>query len=110
MSDHKLPTNKYFIICCDLSRGMALCFVMMFGRIGGVAGSNFLGAVINGYCGVIFIVAALVLVRMYRTPLYRYYMTLIHFLPSQWLLVSATISYKRLNKSPSDEGCSLALI
>lgn len=48
------------------SRGMALCFVMMFGRIGGVAGSNFIGAVINGYCGVIFIVAAFVLVGMYR--------------------------------------------
>lgn len=49
----------------QIFRGMALCFVMMFGRIGGVAGSNFIGAVINGYCGVIFIVAAIVLVGMY---------------------------------------------
>lgn len=49
----------------NFSRGMALCFVMMFGRIGGVAGSNFLGAVINGYCGMIFLVAAIVLTGMY---------------------------------------------
>lgn len=49
-----LISANNFVPC----RGMALCFVMMFGRIGTVGGSNFIGAVIHGYCDVIFMVAA----------------------------------------------------
>lgn len=51
--DSEITANNF-----DPCRGMALCFVMMIGRIGTVVGSNFIGAVIHGYCDVIFIVAA----------------------------------------------------
>lgn len=33
---------------------MALCFVMMFGRIGAVVGSNFVGVILNSHCNIMF--------------------------------------------------------
>lgn len=33
---------------------MALCFIMMSGRIGAVVGSNFVGAVLDGNCEYVF--------------------------------------------------------
>lgn len=59
---------------------MALCFVMMFGRIGTVAGSNFIGAVIHGYCEVIIMVAAPCLVL---TAIVSYYILQKHETPSK---------------------------
>lgn len=59
---------------------MALCFVMMFGRIGTVAGSNFIGAVIHGYCDAIFMVAAPCLVVAAAAT---YYILQKHEIPSK---------------------------
>ncbi|XP_037050123.1 synaptic vesicle glycoprotein 2B-like [Bradysia coprophila] len=39
-------------------KGMALCLVMMFGRIGAVVGSNFVGALLDGECSAIFTINA----------------------------------------------------
>lgn len=33
---------------------MALCYVVMFGRIGAVVGANIIGALLNGSCNYIF--------------------------------------------------------
>lgn len=48
---------------------MALCFVMMSGRIGAVVGSNFVGAVLNGNCGYVFGVFTGMLVGKFKTKI-----------------------------------------
>lgn len=45
--------KKISFRCCF--RGMALCLVMMFGRIGAVLGSNFVGAMLGSECDTIFV-------------------------------------------------------
>lgn len=46
---------------------MALCLIMMFGRLGSVAGANIVGALLFTACDVIFYVAAFVLIGMVMT-------------------------------------------
>lgn len=35
-------------------RAMATCMILMLGRLGAVAGSNFIGIMLNGHCELIF--------------------------------------------------------
>lgn len=44
---------------------MALCFIMMSGRIGAIVGSNYTGALIDGNCNVIFILNASILLSKF---------------------------------------------
>lgn len=46
---------------------MALCFIMMFGRIGAVVGSNFVGAVLEGNCDLIFLTSSIGVFGIIRT-------------------------------------------
>lgn len=62
---HTLSKKAVVIVCSYdklilivLCRGMALCFIMMAGRIGAIVGSNYTGALIEGNCEVIFILNA----------------------------------------------------
>ena len=38
----------------DFCRAMATCLILMFGRLGAVGGSNFVGLLLDGYCELIF--------------------------------------------------------
>lgn len=38
----------------DTHSAMATCLILMFGRIGGVGGSNFVGLLLDDYCDLIF--------------------------------------------------------
>lgn len=42
-------------------RGMALCLIMMFGRLGSVTGGNLVGVLLFTHCNVIFYISAFVL-------------------------------------------------
>lgn len=42
-------------------RGMALCMVVMFGRIGSVAGGNVIGALLEGNCDYVFGILAVLM-------------------------------------------------
>lgn len=51
---YKCIPKYYNVVLICSHRGMALCFVMMSGRIGAVVGSNMVGALLNGRCDWIF--------------------------------------------------------
>lgn len=56
----KIKWILFYVLIDDLQRrGMALCFIMMFGRIGAVVGSNFVGAVLEGNCDLIFLTSSI---------------------------------------------------
>lgn len=80
-------------------RGMALCFIMMSGRVGAIVGSNYTGALIEGYCDGIFILNASILLGK---TCFKYFTRLsiidFHF---QLALSYATSLYKQLIRSES---------
>lgn len=50
-----ISIQRWLIDFFNDCRGMALCFILMFGRIGAVIGGNLIGALIGSHCNVIFI-------------------------------------------------------
>lgn len=48
-----------------MNRAMATCLILMFGRLGAVGGSNFVGLLLDGHCELIFyLYAALILCKL----------------------------------------------
>lgn len=41
-------------VCVWSGRAMATCLILMFGRLGAVGGSNFVGILLDGHCELIF--------------------------------------------------------
>lgn len=50
---------------------MALCLILMFGRLGSVAGSNLVGALIASHCNLIFFVYTGLILSMLTLEIYN---------------------------------------
>lgn len=62
-------------------RAMATCFIFMFGRIGGLVGSNLIGVFLEDSCSSIFYVfSALTLSKLTSQDLNTHALTVVHFL------------------------------
>lgn len=109
---HLKPMDWFFIdsflLRNEMHSAMATCLILMFGRIGGVGGSNFVGLLLDVNCDLIFflysglILSELHIYLILLSKYYNYYYSLINRLRSHMLLPEH--KSERLTKDRGESG------